>query len=109
MPKHRATKVDKADRILTFVRLISNGAVTSELVHFAARNWGLSERQAKAYIAEARRTIVEDIDIDRKQVVAELMHTSKTVIKAALKNGELNNAIGGMNVLIRLGGLEPNK
>ena len=102
----RASKVEKADRVLTFVRLISNGAVTSELIRFAADKWGLGRRQAEVYIAEARQTIIEDVDMDRRQVVAELMHTSKTVIKAALKNGELNNAIGGMNVLIRLGGLE---
>ena len=105
----RATKVDKVERIHTFVRLISNGAVTSELVRYAADRWGIGRRQAEVYIAEARQTIVDDIDMDRKQVVAELMHTSHTIVKAALKNGELNNAIGGMNVLIRLGGLEPGK
>ena len=105
----RCSKVEKADRILAFVRLISNGAVTSDLVRYASDKWGVGRRQAEVYIAEARQTIIDDIDMDRKQVIAELMHTSHTIIKSALKNGELNNAIGGMNVLIRLGGLEQNK
>jgi len=102
----RATKVDKQLRIAQFVRLISNGAVTSDLVGYARDNWGLGRSQAEKYIAEAREVIVHDVDQDRKQVVAELMHTSHTVIKNAMKKGEYNNALGAMNLIARLGGLE---
>ena len=106
MAKGRATKVDKAQRIAQLVRLISNGAVTSELVQFASTSWGVGRRQADAYIAEAREIIIEDINQDRKVVVAELMHGAHTIWKAALKEKQFNNALGAMNLISRLGGLE---
>ena len=102
----RATKVDKAQRIAQLVRLISNGAVTSEMLRYAADQWGLSTRQAESYIAEAREVIIEDINHDRKVVVAELMHGAHTIWKAALKEKQFNNALGAMNLISRLGGLE---
>ena len=109
MAKKRATKVDKQLRIAQFVRMISNGCVNSQLLQHAAKEWGLSDRRAHEYIREAREVIIQDVDHDRKEVVAQLLHTSQTVIQEALRKGELNNAIGGMNVIIRLGGLEPRK
>lgn len=92
-----------------FVRLISNGAMTSDLVGYARDNWGISRSQTEKYIAEAREAIVHDVNQDRKQVIAELMHTSHTVMKNAMKKGEYNNVLGAMNLITRLGGLEPNK
>ena len=105
----RATKLDKQFRIAEFVRMISHGHVNSQLVQFAAEEWGLSERRAHEYIKEAREVIVADINQDRKQVVAELMHGAKTVWEKALADKQYNNALGAMNLLTRLGGLEPNK
>lgn len=109
MAKHRATKVDKQLRIAQFVRMISHGYANSELVAYADSEWGLKPTMAREYIAEARRVIIADVDQDRKDVVAELMATSKTVIKEALARGEYNNALGAMNLITRLGGLEPSK
>ena len=106
MAKGRATKVDKHLRVAQLVRLISNGAVTSELIGFARDNWGLGRAQAERYIAEAREAIIEDINHDRKVVVAELMHGAHTIWKAALKDKQYNNALGAMNLISRLGGLE---
>ena len=105
----RATKLEKQLRIAQFVRMISHGYVNSELVAYAATEWGVKDTMARAYIREAREVIIHDVDHDRKEVIAQLLHTSQTVIQKALRKGELNNAIGGMNVIIRLGGLEPGK
>jgi phosphoribosyl-ATP pyrophosphohydrolase len=103
----RATKIDKHLRVAQFVRMISNGCVNSQLLAHAEKEWGVKTTIGYQYIAEAREVIIADVDQDRKDVVAELMHTSKTVIQKALERGELNNAIGAMNLITRLGGLEP--
>ena len=102
----RATKIDKQVRIAQFVQMISRGFVNSQLIQHAADEWGVSDRSARDYIAEAREVIVYDVDHERKEVVAQLLHTSQTIIQQAIERGELNNAIGGMNVIIKLGGLE---
>ena len=109
MAKHRATKVDKQLRIAQFVRMISQGAVNSELMRYAAIEWGLSDRRAQEYIKEAREVIIADINQDRKQVVAELMHGAKTIWKAAARDKQYSNALGAMNLIARLGGLEQNQ
>ena len=70
-------------------------------------NGGLRAR-ADEYIKEAREVLIADVNQDRQVVVAELLAAS-TVIQEALKKGEFNNAIGAMNLITRLGGLEPNK
>tara|TARA_B100001057_G_C22592925_1_gene849748 strand:- start:477 stop:803 length:327 start_codon:yes stop_codon:yes gene_type:complete len=102
----RATKVDKETRIMAIVRLISNGATTSDLVHHAAHEWGLRERQAKEYIKEARDVIVDDVNRERPQITAELIHVCQTVIKNGMKSGQLNNVVGAVNTIAKLGGLE---
>ena len=107
MASHKGTIVDKHLRVAQMVRLISNGAVTSELLQFATDNWGLKRRQAEKYIAEARDVIVADINQDRQIVVAELLHGAHTVWKKSLKDKQYSNALGAMNLITRLGGLEP--
>jgi hypothetical protein len=109
MAQKRATKVDKALRIAQIVRLISNGAVTSELVRFAASEWQVSSRQADNYIAEARKVIIEDVNRDRSVVVAEMIHTCQTIIKKGMQGGNYNAVLGAMNRIAALGGLDQGK
>ena len=102
----RASKFEKEDRILQMVRLISNGAVTSELVQHASSKWGVGKRQAMDYVKEAREIIVDDINRERPQITAELIHIMQTVIKNGMRTGQLNNVIGAANTIAKLGGLE---
>lgn len=106
MAKGRATKVDKQVRIAQLVRLISNGAVTSELLEFARREWEVSKSQAHAYIAEAREVIIADINQDRHVVVAEMMAVCRTVIKKGMQGGNYNAVLGAINSIRGMGGLD---
>ena len=54
MAGKRATKLEKHFRIAEFVRLLSRGYVNSQLIQFASDEWGVGERHAREYIAEAR-------------------------------------------------------
>ena len=106
MTKHRATKVDKQIRIAQLIRLISNGAVTSELVQFAAREWGVGRRQADTYIAEPREVLISDINQDRHIVVAEMMAVCRNVIKKGMQGGNYNAVLGAVNAVRGMGGLD---
>ena len=105
----RCTKVDKAQRIAQLVRLISNGAVTSELVQFASTHWQVSRRQADNYIAEARKIIINDINLDRKVVAAEMMAVCRNIIKKGMQGGNFNAVLGAINSIDRMGGLSPKQ
>ena len=101
----RCTKVEHERRILEFTKRISAGWVRSSLCQYAADEWGLSVRQADRLIAQARETVIADIDQDRQQVTAELIHTMKTVIQGSLEQKQYNNAIGAASLLAKLGHL----
>ena len=108
MATHRASKAEKEQRIAQIVRLISNGAVTSELVQFLCREAGVRTRQAHNYIKAARERIIADIDQDRKVVIAELMHTCLSVIKGGMKTGNYSVVLGAISNLRAMGGLDAN-
>ncbi len=107
MAGKKCTKIEKQLRIAQVVRMLSNGAVQSEICQYAAKEWGLRERAAREIIYEARAVVVADINQDRQEVVAELMHGARTVWKKAIADKQYNNALGAMNLISRLGGLEP--
>ena len=81
---------------MTFVRLISNGATTSDMVQYAAKNWGLARRQSDAYVAEARAVIVDDINRERSEITAEMIHICQTVIKNSMRTNQMSNVIGAV-------------
>lgn len=105
----KCTIAEKEWRIDQFVRLIANGAVYSDLVRYAAVEWGVSSRTADKYITWARQKIVEDIDRERPLVVAEMMAVCQSVIRKGMKGDNLNAVLGAVNTIARLGGLEAQK
>ena len=101
----RCTKVEHEKRVFEFVKMLSSGAVRSDLLQHAAENWGLKARQTDYIIAAARKVIIEDIDQERHQVTAELIHSMKTVIKGAIQTKQYSNAIGAASLMAKLGHL----
>ena len=108
MGKH-CTKVEKAQRVSECVQLISSGATTSNLVRYCADKWGLGRRQAEVYIAEARKIIIADVDMDRKIVVAEMIATCKVLIRKGMQTGNYSTVLGAMNRISALCGLDQSR
>ena len=106
MAAKKCTKLEREQRIQTFVRLLSNGALNSDLVQFASREWGIGRRQSDQYIADARKVLIADIDQERHVVVAEMLAVCRTIIKNGMKTNQLNVVLGSVNTISRLGGLE---
>ncbi len=100
------SSIDKHQRIAAIVRLLSNGAKTSECVQYCTDSWGIGKRQAECYIKAAREIIIDDINQDRPVVVAELMSVCRNVIKHGMKTNNLHAVLGAVNQISKLGGLE---
>lgn len=100
MPK--STKVEKDQRVNKVARMLSNGVVRSEICHYAAIEWGTSERQTDRYIADARKLIKADWEIDRKTFTAEILSQLSSIQKEARKTGNLNVALGCVNQAARI-------
>ena len=61
----KSTKIEMDMRINRVARLLANGAVRSEILQYAAKEWEASERTADTYIARARDILRADWETDR--------------------------------------------
>jgi predicted transcriptional regulator len=98
----KSTAAEKGYRVNRVARLLSNGAVRSEISQYAASEWGCSIRQADRYIAEAREILKADWDIDRRTFTAELLSQLASLQKEARKGNQPHVALGCINTAARI-------
>ena len=102
MAGKRSTAAEKAFRVNRVARMLSNGAVRSEICQYAADQWGVSERQADTYVRDARDILREDWEIDRRAFTAELLSQLASLQKESRKNGQGHIALGCINSAAKL-------
>ena len=98
----KSTAAEKDYRVNRVARLLSNGAVRSEISQYAASEWGCSLRQADRYIAEAREILKADWDIDRRTFTAELLSQLASLQKEARKGNQPHVALGCINTAAKI-------
>ena len=102
MAGKRSTAAEKAFRVNRVARMLSNGAVRSEICQYASDQWGVSDRQADTYVREAREILREDWEIDRRAFTAELLSQLASLQKEARKTGQGHIALGCINSAAKL-------
>ena len=99
----KSTKAEKEYRINRVARLLSNGAVRSEVLEYASREWGVARATADSYMAAAREILKADWDIDRRTFTAELMSQLASLQKECRKNGnQAHVALGCINTMAKI-------
>lgn len=98
----KSTKAEVEFRVNRVARMLCAGAVHSEIVYFAEQEWGIKRIQTCTYIKRAREILKQDWDIDRQQMVAELLSQVASIQKEARKQNNLNVALGCINTAARL-------
>ena len=74
-----------------------------------ADKWGVSERTARARLAQARKLITAEVNAaDRQDVVATMMQQCLKIAKEASETRQLSNAIGAMRLYGELVGVAGN-
>ena len=76
--------------------ILSRGGTRSECLELAATEWGLKPRSADFYIHEANQQIVQDCDIDRKEVTAQLLQ----VLHRVMEKGTETNQMGAVTAAV---------
>ncbi len=102
MAASKSTQAEVEYRVNRFVRIVSNGGRRSDCIRFAAENWGVSERTVDTYLKKAREKMKEDFDIDRPQMIADLLGQLSTIQMEARRAGQLHVALGAINTAARL-------
>ncbi len=97
-----AQKGSKAETIIRsqkFARIIANGGRRSDCVRYASENWGVGERACCKYINIAREELKKDWDMERPQMVADLLAQCSTLQMEARKAGHYHIALGAINTV----------
>lgn len=99
----RTTASDFDMRAKRLARLLANGARMSDCFQFAAERWGIGERQARNYVNRARELLKADwTDIEREQMVAEILAQYSTLQLEARRKGQYAVALGCINGAAKL-------
>ena len=107
--KTGARALEIAEQINLAKEMIIGFHRPGEVCEALADRWGLSERTARARLAQARKLITSEInEQDRQDIVAALMQQCLAVARQASETRQLSNAIGAMRLYGELVGVAGN-
>ena len=98
----KGTQAETIVRSQKFARIIANGGRRSDCVRYASENWGVGERSVDKYLEIARAELKKDWDMERPQMVADLLAQCSTLQMEARRSGQFHIAIGAINTAAKL-------
>lgn len=96
------TKAETELRAQRFARIIANGGRRSDCCRYAAENWGVGQRTVDRYLQRASEMLKADWDIERPQMIADLLSQCSTLQMEARRAGQYHIALGAINTAAKL-------
>ena len=98
----KGTQAETIVRARRFARIIANGGRRSDCVRYASENWGVGERSVAKYLQIAREELKKDWDMERPQMIADLLAQCSTLQMEARRSGQYHIALGAINTAAKL-------
>ena len=98
----KGTQAETIVRAQRFARIIANGGRRSDCVRYASENWGVGERSVAKYLQIARDELKKDWDMERPQMIADLLAQCSTLQMEARRSGQFHIALGAINTAAKL-------
>ena len=98
----KGTQAETIVRAQRFARIIANGGRRSDCVRYASENWGVGERSVDKYLEIARDELKKDWDMERPQMIADLLALCSTLQMEARRSGQYHIALGAINTAAKL-------
>ena len=98
----KGTQAETIVRAQRFARIIANGGRRSDCVRYASENWGVGERSVDKYLEIARDELKKDWDVERPQMIADLLAQCSTLQMEARRSGQYHIALGAINTAAKL-------
>ena len=102
MAPARGPKQETLERAERFARIIANGGRRSDCIRYARENWGVKADACDRYLRHAREKLKADWDIERPQMVADLLSQCSTLQMEARRAGQYHIALGAINTAAKL-------
>ena len=98
----KGTQAETVVRAQRFARIIANGGRRSDCVRYASENWGVGDRSVDKYLEIARDELKKDWDMERPQMIADLLAQCSTLQMEARRSGQYHIALGAINTAAKL-------
>jgi hypothetical protein len=98
----KGTQAETVVRAQRFARIIANGGRRSDCVRYASENWGVGDRSVDKYLEIARAELKKDWDMERPQMIADLLAQCSTLQMEARRSGQYHIALGAINTAAKL-------
>ena len=98
----KGTKLETIIRSRKLGEIIAKGGRRSDCNRYASENWGVGERSVDKYLEIARAEMKADWDMERPEMVANLLAQAATLQMEAREKGQLHIALGAINTAARL-------
>ena len=105
MAASESSKIEIDLRVQKLSRIIATGGRRSDCLRYARENWGVSEGTVDNYLKKARDEIKKDWDIERPQMIADLLAQCSTLQMEARRAGQFHIALGAINTAAKLADL----
>ena len=105
MAASESSKIEIDLRVQKLSRIIATGGRRSDCLRYARENWGVSEATVDNYLKKAREDIKKDWDIERPQMIADLLAQCSTLQMEARRAGQFHIALGAINTAAKLADL----
>lgn len=89
-------------RVRELERILATGGNTTACYEHARQHWGLGDRQVRRLIVLARESIRQDWEIERPQMVAEMLSQLSSLQVEARQKGQYAVALGAITAAARL-------
>ena len=105
MAASESSKIEIDLRVQKLSRIIATGGRRSDCLRYARENWGVSEATVDNYLKNAIEDIKKDWDIERPQMIADLLAQCSTLQMEARRAGQFHIALGAINTAAKLADL----
>ena len=105
MAASESSKIEIDLRVQKLSRIIATGGRRSDCLRYARENLGVSEATVDNYLKKAREDIKKDWDIERPQMIADLLAQCSTLQMEARRAGQFHIALGAINTAAKLADL----
>ncbi len=98
----KSTKDEIQSRVNEIYGLLLRAWNHNQIVQYGSEKWGVSDRQVRDYLAEARKLLALDAEIERPQWLEAALARLQDYERIARENGQIGLAMAAVEKQARL-------
>jgi hypothetical protein len=99
---HKSTKDEIQNRVNEVYGLLLRAWNHNQIVQYGSEKWGISERQVRDYLAEARKLMALDAELERPQWLEAALARLQDYERIARENNQVGLAMTAVEKQARL-------